>query len=55
MKGEGVVLSKASGSELSKEYWFLHPLVRSHLIKADKKVGKERLEKIRGKWITKWM
>lgn len=49
LEKDSIVLTKTTGSELSKHSWFLHPLIRILMINANKNLKREQNEKLFGK------
>ncbi|MBN2142924.1 hypothetical protein JW711_06370 [Candidatus Woesearchaeota archaeon] len=53
MQKDNIVIAKTTGSELSKNYWFIHPQIRSQMIKANKNLKREQNERLFGKQFAK--
>ena len=53
LENDNIVIAKTTHSELSKNYWFLHPQIRAQIIKANKNLKREQNERLFGKQFAK--
>lgn len=53
LEKDNIITAKTAGSDLSKNYWFIHPQIRSQLIKTNKNLKKEQNERLFGKQFAK--
>ena len=53
LEKDSIVLAKNTSSELSKYNWFLHPQIKTQMIKANKNLKREQNERLFGKQLAR--